>query len=66
MNQPCRPPLKTNPFTTYRDPKTGRWQVILAEAFSGGSDRLGDSITDSLATETTRVSAEGAIALDTP
>ncbi|MEL7036960.1 MAG: hypothetical protein AAFO04_15250 [Cyanobacteria bacterium J06592_8] len=24
----CKKPLKTNPFTTYRDPKTGKWLVI--------------------------------------
>ena len=28
MARPCNKPLKTNPFTTQRDPKTGRWEVI--------------------------------------
>ncbi|MEB3278789.1 MAG: AraC family transcriptional regulator [Lyngbya sp.] len=27
-------PLKTNPFTTYRDPKTGRWLVVKPESQS--------------------------------
>ncbi|EAW37035.1 hypothetical protein L8106_21512 [Lyngbya sp. PCC 8106] len=24
----CEKPLQTNPFTTYRDPETGRWIVV--------------------------------------
>lgn len=24
----CPKPLRSNPFTTYRDPKTGRWLVV--------------------------------------
>ncbi|MEA5517629.1 hypothetical protein [Limnoraphis robusta] len=24
----CEKPLQPNPFTTYRDPETGRWVVI--------------------------------------
>lgn len=28
MITPCNQPLKTNPFTTYRDPVTGRWTVV--------------------------------------
>ncbi len=28
MVTPCNQPLKTNPFTTYRDPVTGRWTVV--------------------------------------
>lgn len=28
MITPCNKPLKKNPFTTYRDPVTGRWTVI--------------------------------------
>jgi|GEM_PF-2398667 len=28
MARPCRKPLKTNPFTARRDPKTGRWEII--------------------------------------
>lgn len=28
MTQPCNKPLRTNPFHTYRDPKTGQWVVI--------------------------------------
>ncbi|MEL7036293.1 MAG: hypothetical protein AAFO04_11825 [Cyanobacteria bacterium J06592_8] len=24
----CEKPLKSNPFNTYRDPKTGHWIVI--------------------------------------
>ncbi len=28
MVTPCNQPLKTNPFTTYRDPVTGRWNVV--------------------------------------
>ena len=28
MTRPCNKPLRANPFTTQRDPKTGRWQVI--------------------------------------
>lgn len=30
MVTPCNQPLKTNPFTTYRDPVTGRWTVVEA------------------------------------
>jgi hypothetical protein len=26
--QPCNKPLKSNPFTTYRDPQTGKWTVV--------------------------------------
>jgi len=29
MITPCNKPLKKNPFTTYRDPVTGRWTVIV-------------------------------------
>ncbi len=28
MIKPCNQPLKINPFTSYRDPATGRWTVI--------------------------------------
>ena len=28
MITPCNQPLKANPFTTYRDPVTGRWTVV--------------------------------------
>lgn len=28
MMQKCEKPLKTNPFTTYRDPETGRWITL--------------------------------------
>lgn len=30
----CSPknPLKTNPFHTYRDPETGQWKVVVANA----------------------------------
>ena len=28
MIKPCSQPLKTNPFTTYRDPVTGKWTVV--------------------------------------
>ncbi|MEG4801965.1 hypothetical protein QUB63_19215 [Microcoleus sp. ARI1-B5] len=28
MIKPCSQPLKTNPFTSYRDPVTGRWTVV--------------------------------------
>ena len=27
MPKPCRQPLTPNPFETYRDPLTGRWQI---------------------------------------
>ncbi|AFY76857.1 hypothetical protein Ple7327_1478 [Pleurocapsa sp. PCC 7327] len=27
-------PLQPNPFTTYRDPKTGLWVVVKATSFS--------------------------------
>lgn len=27
--KPSAKPLKENPFETYRDPKTGRWVVLL-------------------------------------
>ncbi len=27
MPNPCSKPLKPNPFETYRDPVTGRWEV---------------------------------------
>ncbi|NJK68891.1 MAG: hypothetical protein HC941_22330 [Microcoleus sp. SU_5_3] len=26
---PCDRPLKSNPFTTYRDPITGKWIVVI-------------------------------------
>ena len=29
MQKPCDKPLKANPFTTYRDPATGKWIVIV-------------------------------------
>jgi len=28
MTKTCSASLKPNPFTTYRDPKTGRWVVV--------------------------------------
>jgi hypothetical protein len=28
MVKPCNQPLKINPFTSYRDPATGRWTVV--------------------------------------
>jgi hypothetical protein len=28
MVTPSKKNLKTNPFTTYRDPKTGKWVVV--------------------------------------
>ena len=28
MIKPCNQPLKINPFTSYRDPATGRWTVV--------------------------------------
>ena len=28
MIEPCNQPLKINPFTSYRDPATGRWTVV--------------------------------------
>lgn len=30
MVKPCSKPLKNNPFTSYRDPNTGRWVVVAA------------------------------------
>ena len=27
----CNKPLKSNPFTTYRDPQTGKWIVVNQE-----------------------------------
>ncbi len=27
MPKPCSKPVKSNPFETYRDPVTGRWEV---------------------------------------
>lgn len=27
-NNNCTAPCKQNPFTTYRDPKTGKWVVV--------------------------------------
>jgi hypothetical protein len=27
-------PLQQNPFTTYRDPQTGRWVVVKSKTFS--------------------------------
>ncbi|NEQ32020.1 MAG: hypothetical protein F6K04_13620 [Leptolyngbya sp. SIO4C5] len=32
MAKPCCAPLKTNPFISQRDPKTGRWQVIVIQS----------------------------------
>jgi hypothetical protein len=28
MIKPCSQPLKVNPFTSYRDPVTGKWTVV--------------------------------------
>ena len=28
MAKVCKKPLKNNPFSTYRDPVTGKWVVI--------------------------------------
>jgi hypothetical protein len=28
MIKPCNQPLKINPFTSYRDPVTGKWVVV--------------------------------------
>jgi hypothetical protein len=28
MARPCKKPLKSNPFTARRNPKTGRWEII--------------------------------------
>ena len=28
MIKPCSQPLKINPFTSYRDPATGKWTVV--------------------------------------
>ncbi|NJK75496.1 MAG: hypothetical protein HC942_17555 [Microcoleus sp. SU_5_6] len=28
MIKPCSKPLKVNPFTSYRDPVTGKWTVV--------------------------------------
>jgi hypothetical protein len=28
MIKPCSQPLKINPFTSYRDPVTGKWMVV--------------------------------------
>ncbi|MCC3406187.1 MAG: hypothetical protein JGK17_11465 [Microcoleus sp. PH2017_10_PVI_O_A] len=28
MIKPCSQPLKINPFTSYRDPVTGKWTVV--------------------------------------
>jgi hypothetical protein len=30
MIKPCSQPLKINPFTSYRDPTTGKWTVVPA------------------------------------
>ncbi|MBF2077180.1 MAG: hypothetical protein IGR76_01320 [Synechococcales cyanobacterium T60_A2020_003] len=42
MNQRRPTPLKTNPFTTYRDPETGRWQVVPADSSNPGCDRMAE------------------------
>ncbi|HLO48413.1 MAG TPA: hypothetical protein VK211_08340 [Kamptonema sp.] len=31
MMKACDKPLKSNPFTTYRDPQTGKWIVVQQE-----------------------------------
>ncbi len=36
MITPCNRPLKNNPFTTYRDPVTGRWTVVVETVFTTG------------------------------
>ena len=28
MSKLCKKPLKNNPFSTYRDPVTGKWVVV--------------------------------------
>ncbi len=32
VTRPCSKPLKTNPFTAYRDPATGRWITVQPES----------------------------------
>jgi hypothetical protein len=34
MTSPTNRPLKQNPFTTHRDPQTGRWIVVHSDAVS--------------------------------
>jgi hypothetical protein len=63
MKQPCRPPLKANPFTTYRDPQTGQWQVIPAGAFSLVSDHPSEIRTATSPSEVIS-QPEAAIALE--
>jgi hypothetical protein len=38
MITPCNKPLKNNPFTTYRDPVTGRWTVVVETVLTGETD----------------------------
>ncbi|NET48111.1 MAG: hypothetical protein F6K09_05160 [Merismopedia sp. SIO2A8] len=33
--QRSQKPLATNPFTTYRDPQTGQWQVVMKNQVNG-------------------------------
>lgn len=38
MVTPCNQPLKTNPFTTYRDPVTGKWTVVETASYHSQTD----------------------------
>ncbi len=35
MPKLCEKPLQKNPFTTRRDPKTGKWMVVESEENKG-------------------------------
>lgn len=38
MPKICNQPLPTNPFTTYRDPATGKWVVVKMVQHNHSSD----------------------------
>jgi hypothetical protein len=40
MPNPSEQPLKPNPFTTYRDPKTGLWIVEPASQFLSNQGKV--------------------------
>ncbi|HEY9627929.1 MAG TPA: hypothetical protein V6C84_11555 [Coleofasciculaceae cyanobacterium] len=41
MMKTCNKPLKTNPFSSYRDPATGRWIVVKGNSASKSQNKSG-------------------------
>ncbi|MGL5080251.1 MAG: hypothetical protein ACRC8A_02070 [Microcoleaceae cyanobacterium] len=41
MAKVCTQPLRSNPFNTYRDPKTGEWVVVVDSSSSTPREQQG-------------------------